>query len=298
MPSFNECIDLSREASPIWKLYLRKHFDSHVIDIIDQEQNQKFQAKKWGDILLIQDYEDKMNRYLTVELKTRSWQYYSYYKQDRNFLLEIQGNRELQRNGSSILECKADLLGYGFYNREYQTLVEPCLFHVEPLVEWLAIHYQDYKNMSSDTSGLYHTDNRLIPEVDIFNYMLLPKVTIPRFIRMEKPQPEKTSNFNCYHCNFKTDSEQEYVTHGLSFHRYKPMFPNEAELERYHLIPQGKRWEKPFMSKEKAEDNLATWAEKRMKQEHETSKPIKETKTFSYTEGYTFTRTTLDDYGE
>ncbi len=51
------------------------------------------------------------------------------------------------------------------------------------------------------------------------------------------------------------------------------------------------------MTKEQAEDNLAAWAEKRMKQENEKPKPIKEVKTFSYTEGYMFTRTTLDDYG-
>ena len=53
------------------------------------------------------------------------------------------------------------------------------------------------------------------------------------------------------------------------------------------------------MSKAKAEDNLAAWAEKRMKQEKENPPPEpKMIKTYSYTEGYLFTRTTLDDYGE
>lgn len=104
-------------------------------------------------------------------------------------------------------------------------------------------------------------------------------------------------SFACYYCKFQTDWEEEYAKHGLSEHRYKPMFPNEAELQRYNLKSQGKRWEQPFMTKEQAEDNLAAWAEKRMKQENEKPKPVKEVKTFSYTEGYLFTRTTLDDYG-
>ena len=34
-----------------------------------------------------------------------------------------------------------------------------------------------------------------------------------------------------------------------------------------------------------------------MKQEHEKPKEPKLMKTYSYTEGYMFTRTTLDDYG-
>lgn len=76
------------------------------------------------------------------------------------------------------------------------------------------------------------------------------------------------------------------------------MFPNEAEMRRYQLEPKNLRWEKPFGTEEEARERLARWAEKRMKEEHEKAKEPKQTKTYSYTEGYTFTRTTLDDYGD
>ena len=103
--------------------------------------------------------------------------------------------------------------------------------------------------------------------------------------------------YNCYYCNYHTDWEQQYIEHGMLKHKFKPIFPNQAELERHHLEPQGQRWEQPFMTEEQAKENLAIWAEKRMKQEKEKPTPEpKEVKTYSYTEGYLFTRTTLDDY--
>ena len=105
-------------------------------------------------------------------------------------------------------------------------------------------------------------------------------------------------SFCCYYCNFETDDEDLYLQHGVTKHLNKPMFPNEAEMRRYQLEPKNLRWEKPFGTEEEARERLARWAEKRMKEEHEKAKEPKQTKTYSYTEGYTFTRTTLDDYGD
>lgn len=102
----------------------------------------------------------------------------------------------------------------------------------------------------------------------------------------------------CYYCNFSTNFEDEYLKHGVAKHYGKPLFPNEPEMIKYELEPQNRHWEKPYGTLEEAKERLALWAEKRMKQEKEKPEPEpKEVKTFSYTAGYLFTRTTLDDYG-
>jgi hypothetical protein len=35
------------------------------------------------------------------------------------------------------------------------------------------------------------------------------------------------------------------MKHGVRSHLYLPMFPNEADLQRYGLNPQGKHWKSP-----------------------------------------------------
>jgi hypothetical protein len=48
---------------------------------------------------------------------------------------------------------------------------------------------------------------------------------------------------------------------------YKPLFPNETELERYNLIPQNKPWEKCNITEEEVNERLARWVEKRIREE-------------------------------
>jgi hypothetical protein len=72
--------------------------------------------------------------------------------------------------------------------------------------------------------------------------------------------------YRCYYCDFNTDSEDEYIKHGALEHLYKPMFPNQADLQLYNLTPQGKSWKKDLCSEKEAEDRLIRWIEKQMKQ--------------------------------
>lgn len=75
--------------------------------------------------------------------------------------------------------------------------------------------------------------------------------------------------FRCYYCtHFSTDEENEYLKHGAQNHLYKPLFPNQTDLERYNLRPQNKPWEKCKITEEEAEERLARWAEKRLKEEN------------------------------
>jgi hypothetical protein len=43
---------------------------------------------------------------------------------------------------------------------------------------------------------------------------------------------------------FETHDEREYLRHGNLRHYNKPMYPNNATIEKHNLIPQGKSWEK------------------------------------------------------
>jgi DNA replicative helicase MCM subunit Mcm2 (Cdc46/Mcm family) len=63
--------------------------------------------------------------------------------------------------------------------------------------------------------------------------------------------------YRCYYCAkngngnrnakgskvFETHDEKEYLRHGDLKHRNKPMFPNQATMEKHGLTPQGKSWE-------------------------------------------------------
>ena len=75
--------------------------------------------------------------------------------------------------------------------------------------------------------------------------------------------------FKCYYCiHFSTNDESDYLKHGAQSHLYKPLFPNETELKRYNLKPQNKPWEKRKITEEEAEERLARWAEKRLREEN------------------------------
>lgn len=75
--------------------------------------------------------------------------------------------------------------------------------------------------------------------------------------------------YKCYHCtDFSTNDEHEYLKHGVKNHLYKPLFPNETELERYNLKPQNKPWEKCNITEEEAMERLAIWVEKRIREEN------------------------------
>jgi hypothetical protein len=53
--------------------------------------------------------------------------------------------------------------------------------------------------------------------------------------------------YTCYHsrCDFHTDSEQAYQSHGALKHPKNPLlYPSKAEIEKYGLQAQGKDWER------------------------------------------------------
>lgn len=71
-----------------------------------------------------------------------------------------------------------------------------------------------------------------------------------------------TLTYQCYYCPYNTDDEDQYLRHGVRYHLYLPMFPNEVDLERHNLTPQRKPWEKSKITVEEAERRLRACAEK------------------------------------
>ena len=52
----------------------------------------------------------------------------------------------------------------------------------------------------------------------------------------------RISEYQCYYCDFKTDDEYDYENHVVLIHD-RPAYPNQAEIEKGGLKPQGKDWE-------------------------------------------------------
>ena len=79
-----------------------------------------------------------------------------------------------------------------------------------------------------------------------------------------------TMNYQCYYCSFQIDvenpeDEDKYIEHGVKNHFNRPIFPNEGDLAKRKLKPQGKRWEKYDITIEEVDKRLASWAAKSKK---------------------------------
>lgn len=83
------------------------------------------------------------------------------------------------------------------------------------------------------------------------------------------------TTYSCYYCPYNTDDENQYLRHGVRNHLYLPLFPNEGDLERHKLTPQGKSWEKSNITVEEANRRLRTWAEKTKNKRRATAIPLK-----------------------
>jgi hypothetical protein len=56
--------------------------------------------------------------------------------------------------------------------------------------------------------------------------------------------PMASGQFQCYYCNFKTNSNDEYEGHTMMKHgKGHPCYPSKADLEKLGLKAQGKDWE-------------------------------------------------------
>ena len=141
------------------------------------EDNIEFQKTKWGDFVLILDYPTKEERFQTVEIKTRTEQYFQSFKKDGKILFELMGNIERTKAGSSFLECKADLYAYGFVNGAMNHILDAFIFRVPETQRWLKANINRFPQIKSSTDSLYST-----------SFVLIPLIEIPRYCILEPPK--------------------------------------------------------------------------------------------------------------
>jgi hypothetical protein len=51
-------------------------------------------------------------------------------------------------------------------------------------------------------------------------------------------------DYSCYYCEYRTNNEEEYKQHVVLRHPGRLAYPNNPEVEKLGLKPQGKDWEK------------------------------------------------------
>lgn len=170
MPDINDCYSLAKEANPFWRVQLAGHFGVRQVDIEDKEDDLRYQKLGVGDFILRNMNEG--NRDLRIEAKTRAANYYPLFLRDKKILIETIGNIDQNKTGSAIINCKADLLAYGWFDRIQKRLLDYYLFRVEPLTEWLQTNARKYTIKNSETNGIYRTQNILIPMSDLRRFII------------------------------------------------------------------------------------------------------------------------------
>lgn len=155
MPGFAESLMLSNRYKNLWYEHIRNYFKlfkAEIITLQDKDSNPRYYSDGW-DLLLI--FKGKRPP-LRIEIKTRSEQVYNnFYRHDHKLAIEVLGNVELNKLGSSIYNSSAELWAYGFIKSKQ--LVEPRIWWRRPFIEWLKKNESELKTIYSNTNQLYST---------------------------------------------------------------------------------------------------------------------------------------------
>ena len=74
-------------------------------------------------------------------------------------------------------------------------------------------------------------------------------------------QRKQVFSYSYYYCEkegvlteqiFLTNDREQFEKYGVLNHFYKPLYPNETELQKYGLKPQGRTWEKCNIFRERS----------------------------------------------
>ena len=103
-------------------------------------------------------------REIKIELKTDK------HIDSPNLFLEDVSSFESKSVGWTM-KCKADILSYGFYNEETESLERLYFFHMPRLRKWFRKHYKKYEPKRIQNNG-YHSRGRAVPIEDIKDFLL------------------------------------------------------------------------------------------------------------------------------
>lgn len=159
---FNYSRLISKRAEPLWISYIKNKLKDLLKDIYSIEEDKDAQRDKIGDIVAILDYKECPK--LRIELKTRSAKYYPYYFKDNKICLETNGNIELNRPGSCVEGCKADVWIYGFLVGD--KLLGINAYWSKDLTLWMKMNKHRYPHWYS-VNEYYNTEFILVNKIQL-----------------------------------------------------------------------------------------------------------------------------------
>jgi len=167
MSDFHKCLDYATKSNPLWKKYLETL--SKFIEI-NFTENIKAQKGEHYDALVV--FEGKGNTY-RVDFKTRM-QYHDRFLNDELICVEIMGNVELNRLGSSWYNSNSDLILYGFNVKG--ELKDPFIFKTQECVQHIKQHEEKYWVIYGKTyengKFIYKTKCVMVPLKELLPFIL------------------------------------------------------------------------------------------------------------------------------
>lgn len=136
--------------------YLSEGF--YMTDLIEIED---IEAQQKGIDIQV-DLDD--GREITVELKTDR------HIDSPNLFLEDVSSFENKKEGWTI-KCDADILSYGFYDKQCNCLKRLYFLDMPKLKTWFRQNYKNYEPKEIQNIG-YHSRGRAVPIKDIENFIL------------------------------------------------------------------------------------------------------------------------------
>ncbi len=168
--NFSEDIEFSRKSVKAWKDYIEDFSRLYFVNFVDFDKEKDIQMTNMDLAMACK----KPISVVSIELKTRRLNYYSYFLNDNKIVVELKGNVENDNTGSGITNCNADLWCYGWFDEKRGILISPMIFSKRKLIEYITNHKElETKTSHTNTkNGKYHTMFALIKLRDIKHCMI------------------------------------------------------------------------------------------------------------------------------
>lgn len=163
--SWSDSLEFSKRSMPFWEKFFVDTFSKNGIEIMNitnKEDDPQYRNEGWDWLLVFRGQLPS----LKVEIKTRTQDAYYIVQGDKykRIAIEIMGNEERQKLGSSIYASNSDMYAYAFTVNGQLTDIR--LIKTQQLSKWIKENeHKLEKKRSSTTIGntLYHTVNVLVP---------------------------------------------------------------------------------------------------------------------------------------
>lgn len=171
-------IKFAKAMDPVWLRYYGDFFrgyNTEIVKIIGKDEDPRYLDQGWDKVLIFVGGHPP----LRLEQKTRRHDAYTnYYLHDYKLAIEIMGNVERQKLGSSIFNSNADIWAYGFASQDLKQIIDARIFFVRPVVKWIRENLDKLVHKRAENKvGLwrgYHTESVLVSVRIIDRYLYNP----------------------------------------------------------------------------------------------------------------------------